>query len=83
MAKPHSLRLQRVLKRDLVFESPIVIKSHAESDMYKKLLVLSAAATRHLGLNRNRGMGDVEMTLFHNGAAIQVKDILEEEVQND
>ncbi len=83
VAKPHSLRIQRVLKRGLIFESKITIKSYAEEDVYKSILVLAAAATRHMGLNRNRGMGDIEMTLFENGVAIRTDDILEKEVRND
>ncbi len=84
ISKPHSLRVQRVLRRGLVFESKIQITENINKQgmEYKSLLVLAAAATQHIGLNRNRGMGDVTMRLLENSSPIDVKVILNREVSH-
>lgn len=84
VAKPHSLRVQRVLRSGLIFESDIhVNEEKIENGMnYESLLALTAAATKHIGLNRNRGMGAVCMSLLKDKKPIDVDAILEEEVSN-
>ncbi len=84
VAKPHSLRIQRVLKRELIFESDIIIQNKVDDSKinYESLLVMAAAATKHLGLNRNRGMGDIEMKIYKNDAPIDINQIIAQEVQH-
>lgn len=82
VAKPHSLRVQRVLRSGLVFESDIrIIREKSDRGMdYKSLLTLAAAATRHMGLQRNRGLGEIEMILMETNNPVDVDAILAEEV---
>ncbi len=84
VAQPHSLRIQRVLKRELIFESDIIIQNKGDDSKinYESLLVMAAAATKHLGLNRNRGMGDIEMKIYKNDAPIDINQIVEKEVRH-
>lgn len=60
IALDHSLRMQRVLNRSLVFQSRIELKKNE----YLPLLALAVRVSRRLGLNRNRGFGVVEMELL-------------------
>lgn len=84
VAKPHSLRIQRVLKRGLIFESNVIILNEPKNSAinYESLLVLAAAANKHMGLNRNRGLGDIEMKVYKNNSPIGIDAIVEKEVQH-
>ncbi|MBD3377963.1 hypothetical protein GF406_23240 [candidate division KSB1 bacterium] len=84
VAMPHSLRMQRVLKRGLVFVCPVIVIDHEQSDFFESLLALSASVSRRTGLNRNRGLGEIAMTLYDNfGNEINVSDIVDKEVPRD
>jgi CRISPR-associated protein Csx10 len=84
VAMPHSLRMQRVLKRGLVFDCPIITSDHEQSDFFESLLALSASVSRRMGLNRNRGLGEIAITLFDKaGNEINVSAIVDKEVPRD
>jgi len=59
-ADEHSLRIHRVLRRGLCFYANIEILE----EKYLDLLILAVQVSRHLGLNRNRGLGWVSMSLI-------------------
>ena len=60
IAKEHSLRLLRAIKKGNEFYCPIYLDSDAaKSDIYKNLLIISVSNLRRMGTNRNRGMGRV------------------------
>ncbi|MGN0465820.1 MAG: RAMP superfamily CRISPR-associated protein [Lachnospiraceae bacterium] len=58
VAKSTSLRVLRVLKKGLVFEANISI-----DEKYKEYLANICKCTRNIGLNRTRGLGEVEIFL--------------------
>lgn len=67
VAQDGSLRFTRVLRRydpldpgwELVFEAPVRLESPTPEAV--RLLEHCCAATRHIGTNRNRGLGNVRM----------------------
>lgn len=84
IALEHSLRLQRVLNRGLVLKANIEIKD----TKYISLLAMSVQVSRNLGLNRNRGLGCVEMELLDTSGINQFSTCIKksdfgEEVAND
>lgn len=56
-----SLRVTRVLNRDLEFRAGIVCE---DKPLFKMILVVAATTLRRLGSNRNRGFGDVTCDLL-------------------
>ena len=60
VAREHSLRTIRVLKKGEVFKGDI----KTEDDNAIKLLSFACLNLRHLGTKRNRGFGEVECKLF-------------------
>lgn len=79
IAKDHSLRTIRVIKKGLIFKGNISItdEKNEQSDMheeYNNLLVLSCLNLKKIGTKRNRGFGEVECKLFDH----QPRDLTEE-----
>lgn len=62
-----TLRITRVLARGTVFVAPIELHvppgDATDAPRAEKMLALACAAVRHLGLSRNRGLGEVRVTL--------------------
>ncbi|MBU1100086.1 MAG: hypothetical protein KKA84_06750 [Bacteroidetes bacterium] len=61
VAKAHSLRTIRVLKKDFEFEGNIQIENNDPE--FKTLLVLACANLKHIGTKRTRGLGEVKCEL--------------------
>jgi len=62
IAEEGSLRTSRVLKKGLCFKGLLYLSDYDEKDIV--LLALSCANLRHLGVQRNRGLGEVEVMLY-------------------
>ncbi len=66
VALKHSLRTSRVLKKGHRFAAPIVFEKKRD-DKAIPLLALAAKNLRYVGLNRNRGFGQVQCFLEEKG----------------
>ena len=64
IAKEHSLRNSRMLKRKLKFECLITLEENKDLESMQNLLALSAIAMRAMGNKRNRGFGQIESELW-------------------
>ncbi|HPB88069.1 MAG: hypothetical protein KBC39_10780 [Thermotogae bacterium] len=62
IAKKHSLRTVRALRKNRVFYAPLTI--HREIESSRNLLALSCRNLRYAGLNRNRGFGRIGVSLI-------------------
>ncbi len=65
VAKENSLRTERALKRNLIFEGTIDFQS-IENNIYERylcLIVLAVKNARRIGTNRNRGFGKVRFSI--------------------
>lgn len=69
-AEETSLRTSRVLAAKSnpdIFEGSIFISNHDKVESIKKTLEIAAKNLKHIGLMRNRGFGNVEVTIKENG----------------
>ena len=82
----NTLRFTRVLKqydpleaepKKLVFTAPIFM----DDEKRKGLLRASCSAMRHIGLNRNRGLGDVRVEYVHSDEVMEKSEKPEEQMQ--
>jgi len=64
IAQENSLRTARVLKKDIVFEGYVILKTADNSDEAKKLLALACSNLRRAGTMRNRGFGEIKCCFF-------------------
>lgn len=78
VARKHSLRTIRVIRRGHKFCGEIQV----EDESVKDILVLACMNLRHIGTKRNRGYGEVKCRLFHNDKEITVKERVEELCEN-
>lgn len=68
VAKKETLRTTRVLKRGLVFISNVEITGSNEvQTVFADKLAMCCKALRSMGMNRTRGMGEVQVTLQPDG----------------
>ncbi len=70
VAKPHSLRTLRVLRKGQQFISEITL--YEESNAIINTLYYACKNLRFIGTNRNRGFGRVECVLLKKGQEIQI-----------
>lgn len=73
IAKEHSLRTFRVLKKGNVFFGKVSFSNESDTDLLQ-FLAFSVKNMRYLGTNRNRGMGSIQCKLFDS----QGNDLIEE-----
>lgn len=69
VAKRHHLRTMRVIRKGLVFEAECHLVSGCtikETELFRQAVL----SVKHMGLNRTRGLGRVELTLV-DGQAVQ------------
>lgn len=68
-AEDTSLRTSRVLAKSEsnTFEGSITISNKDKVESIKRTLVIAARNLKHIGLMRNRGFGNVEVTIKENG----------------
>lgn len=69
VAEDTSLRTSRVLAKSKsnTFEGSISISNNDKVESIKRTLVIAARNLKHIGLMRNRGFGNVEVTIKENG----------------
>ena len=66
IARPHSLRTSRVVRKNLVF-----ICEFSLDDRYIEAFVIINSALRHIGLNRTRGLGLVKSEIHESARLIE------------
>lgn len=71
IAQDNSLRTMRVVKKDLSFFADMELKAVSKEE--KNLLEEAISMTKHIGLNRTRGLGLVEMSLEQKEVKLEVK----------
>jgi len=76
VAKEHSLRTIRVLKKGLTFEGTIDMEE--ENREWLMLLFFACKNLRYIGTKRNRGFGKVRCELYENQKEINFLNELEE-----
>jgi len=83
IAKEHSLRTERVINKGNQFTGKIDLDEN-----YKEQLALICQNIRRMGTKRNRGYGEVEVSLLENSKKVdfdikQIKSAREKEVKNE
>ncbi len=63
VAKPHSLRTMRIIKKGVCFETIIEVEGACKEDRIYGQLENIAKAIRHIGTSRTRGLGRVECSI--------------------
>lgn len=75
VAKDHSLRTARVIKRGNVFYGNVELRGTDDADLNKKecLLALACMNLKNIGTKRNRGFGEVKAELKERGSSLNEK----------
>ena len=85
VARNHSLRTSRYLKKGLVFNGDLDLDISATTDrqdVWLKILSFACANFKTMGTRRNRGTGDILCTLWQNQKQLKVEEPVEKEVDS-